>query len=75
MALSLLPVNPITLLVLWQSSMGRRVAVPRHSDAGFLRPTDHGENVNGKAASILGWAATGLTDVAAIALFAAGGGL
>jgi len=74
MALSLLGVNPIKLLIL--------VAVINGVTAGpflivtMLISSDRtimGENVNGALARWLGWAATALMLLAAVALFATGG--
>jgi Mn2+/Fe2+ NRAMP family transporter len=73
-ALSLLHVNPITLLV-FVAGLNGVVAGPflfvvmRVSSSKQLMD----DYVNGKAAKILGWTTAALIGVAAIALFATGG--
>jgi Mn2+/Fe2+ NRAMP family transporter len=74
MALSLLAVNPITLLV-FVAVVNGVVAAPFlvvvmlvSSDKQIM-----GEDVNGKAARVIGWATTALMAAGAVAFFATGG--
>ena len=74
MALSLLGVNPIKLLVLVAVING--IAAAPFLLVVMLVSSDHsimGEHVNGALARCLGWTATLLMAIAAIALFATGG--
>jgi NRAMP (natural resistance-associated macrophage protein)-like metal ion transporter len=74
MALSLLSVNPITLLVFVAVVNG--VAAAPFIIVTMLVSSDRtimGEFVNGRAATILGWLTAALMAVAAVALFATGG--
>ena len=74
MALSLLGVNPIKLLVLVAVING--IAAAPFLIVTMLISSDRsimGEHVNGPLARFLGWTATLVMAVAAIALFATGG--
>ncbi len=74
MALSLLTVNPITLLVFVAVVNG--VAAAPFLVVVLLVSSDErimGEHRNGKVASTIGWLTTALMAVAAIGLFATGG--
>jgi len=74
MALSLLAVNPITLLV-FVAVLNGVVAAP-FLVVVMLVSSDRqimGENVNGKLARVIGWATTALMAAGAIAFFATGG--
>jgi Mn2+/Fe2+ NRAMP family transporter len=74
MALSLLSVNPITLLV-FVAVVNGVAAAPFIVVTMFVSSnrTIMGEYVNGKAAKTLGWLTAILMGVAAVALFATGG--
>jgi len=74
MALSLLAVNPITLLV-FVAVVNGAAAAPFIVVTMFVSSnrTIMGEYVNGKAAKTLGWLTATLMAVAAVALFATGG--
>jgi Mn2+/Fe2+ NRAMP family transporter len=74
MALSLLTVNPITLLVFVAVVNG--VAAAPFLVVVLLVSSDGrimGEHMNGKVASTVGWLTAALMAVAAIGLFATGG--
>jgi Mn2+/Fe2+ NRAMP family transporter len=74
MALSLLSVNPITLLVFVAVVNG--VAAAPFIVVTMLISSNRtimGEYVNGRAAKILGWLTATLMAAAAVAPFAAGG--
>ncbi|HUY06554.1 MAG TPA: divalent metal cation transporter, partial [Acidimicrobiales bacterium] len=74
MVMSLLSVNPITLLV-FVAVVNGVAAAPFIVITMFISSNEAimGEYVNGKAAKSLGWLAAILMAVAAIALFATGG--
>jgi NRAMP (natural resistance-associated macrophage protein)-like metal ion transporter len=74
MALSLLSVNPITLLV-FVAVVNGVAAAPFIIITMIVssNPTIMGEYVNGRAAKLLGWLAAALMTGAAVALFATGG--
>jgi Mn2+/Fe2+ NRAMP family transporter len=74
MALSLLAVNPITLLV-FVAVVNGVVAAP-FLVVVMLVSSDRkimGEDVNGKAARVLGWTSTAVMAAGAIAFFVTGG--